>query len=199
VTRRRGGALTCAMGRKGRWWSTSSHDAWCRAPIGVSKAMKHCWGSYALATETSSRWCRGRMLCPTRPLRRRCGHGPAWPQPHIVWKHVSNGASVKPGEPTMRSVIGQAGSSITRSRDWRRGFWSGTRIGGKKWTPALTVPQIRQGIAAILCETLQCGTRAQMLAQRQKRLQRHALARFSPWKQQNRLNWLRVFEISVSH
>lgn len=118
------------------------------------------------------------IIGPTRHRRRRCGHWPAWPQPHIVWKNVSNGARVKPGEPTMRSVIGQAGSSIKRSRDWQRGFWSGKRIGGKTWPPALTLPQIRQGIAAILRETLQCGTRAPMVAQRQKRLQRNELARF---------------------
>src|SRR6266852_2752342 len=93
----------------------------------------------------------------------------------------------------MRSVIGQAGSIIKRSRYWRRGFWSGKRSGGKKWTPALTLPQIRQGIAAILRETFQCGTIAHILAQRQKRLQRNELARFYHWKQHNRLAPLNLY------
>ena len=94
---------------------------------------------------------------------------------------------MQPGEPTMRSAIGQAGSSIKRSHYWRQGFWSGKRLGGKKGTPALTFPQIRQGIATIVREAFQCGTSAPMLAQRQKRLQRNELARFYPWKQRNRL------------
>src|SRR5713101_4830769 len=69
----------------------------------------------------------------------------------------------------------------------RRGSWSGKRIGGKKWTPAMTLPQIRQGIAVILREALQCGTLAHMLEERQKRLRRNELARFYPWKRLNQL------------
>jgi hypothetical protein len=49
---------------------------------------------------------------------------------------------------------------------------------GKKWTPAMTFPQIRQGIAMILHEACPCGTTPPMLKERQKRRQRHALARF---------------------
>ena len=59
--------------------------------------------------------------------------------------------------------------------------------GGKKWTPAMTLPQIRQGIAMSLREALQCGTRSHMLQERQTRLQCNELARFYHWKQRNRL------------
>jgi hypothetical protein len=58
---------------------------------------------------------------------------------------------------------------------------------GKKWTPVITLPQIRQGLAVILREAFQCGTISQMLAERQKRLQRNELARFYHWNQRKRL------------
>ena len=58
---------------------------------------------------------------------------------------------------------------------------------GKKWTPALTLPQIRQGIALILHEAFQCGTMSQRLKECQQRLQRDELARFYHWKQRNLL------------
>ena len=58
---------------------------------------------------------------------------------------------------------------------------------GKKWTPAIMLPQIRHGIASILYEAFQCGTRSHMLHERQERLQRNELARFYHWKQHNRL------------
>ena len=58
---------------------------------------------------------------------------------------------------------------------------------GKKWTPAIPLPQIRQGIAMILHEAFQCGTMSPMLQEHQKRLQRNERARFYAWKQRNRL------------
>ena len=61
------------------------------------------------------------------------------------------------------------------------------QFGGKKWTPALTLPQIRQGIAVILREAYQCDTMSYLLDACQKRLRRNELARFYPWKQRNRL------------
>jgi hypothetical protein len=52
------------------------------------------------------------------------------------------------------------------------------------FTPAITLPQIRQGIAMILHEAFQCGTMSHRLTECQKRLQRNELARFydSPYK-----------------
>ena len=87
----------------------------------------------------------------------------------------------------MRCVIGRGGSIIKRFRYWPRGFWSEKPNGGKKWTPAITLPQIRQGIAMILHEVFQCGTMPYMLKERQRRLQRNELARLYHWKQRNRL------------
>ena len=58
---------------------------------------------------------------------------------------------------------------------------------GKKWPPAMTFPQMRQGIAMILHEAFQCGTMSPRLKECQMRLQRHELARLSHWKQRNRL------------
>jgi hypothetical protein len=87
----------------------------------------------------------------------------------------------------MRCVTGRVGSIIKRFRYWPRGFWYEKPNGGKKWTPAMTFPQIRQGIAMILHEAFQCGTTPHMLKERQKRLQRNELARFYHWKHRNRL------------
>jgi hypothetical protein len=65
---------------------------------------------------------------------------------------------------------------------------------GKKWTPAMTFPQIRQGIAMILRETFQCNTTAHMLKECQQRLQRNELARFYHWRQRNRLAPLNLYK-----
>ena len=65
---------------------------------------------------------------------------------------------------------------------------------GKKWTPAITLPQIRQGIALILYEAFQCGTVAPMLQECQKRLRRHELARFYHHKRHNLLAPLNVYK-----
>jgi len=87
----------------------------------------------------------------------------------------------------MRYAIGRAGSIIKRFRSSPRGSWSGKPSGEKKWTPAIPLPQIRQGIAMILHEAFQCGTMSHMLKEHQKRLQRNERARFYAWKQRNRL------------
>jgi hypothetical protein len=110
-----------------------------------------------------------------------------WPKPSIALKSVFSEAKAKPVWRTMRCVTGRVGSSIKRFRYWPRGFWYEKPNGGKKWTPAMTLPQIRQGIAMILHEAFQCGTTPHMLKERQKRLQRNELARFYHWKQRNRL------------
>ena len=61
----------------------------------------------------------------------------------------------------------------------------------------MTLPQIRQGIAVILREALQCGTLAHMLEERQKRLRRNELARFSHWKRLNQLAPLNLHKGAV--
>src|SRR5437870_13315725 len=79
--------------------------------------------------------------------------------------------------------------SITGSQPLPIGLrrWPQTWRRAKKWTPAITLPQIRQGIAMILHEAFPCGTKLHMLKECQKRLQRNELARFYHWKQHNRL------------
>ena len=83
--------------------------------------------------------------------------------------------------------MGPDGIISNPSRYWPSGFSCGKPSGGKTWTPALTVPQIRQGIAVLLYEALQCGTMSPMWEERQKRLRRNELARFYPWKCRNQL------------
>jgi hypothetical protein len=51
---------------------------------------------------------------------------------------------------------------------------------------------MRQGIAMLLREALQCGTMSHRLDERQKRLRRNELARFYHWKQRNRLAPLKL-------
>lgn len=57
----------------------------------------------------------------------------------------------------------------------------------KNGISAITLPQMRRGIAMILREAFQCGTMSHRLKERQKRLPRNELARFYPWKRRNRL------------
>jgi hypothetical protein len=90
--------------------------------------------------------------------------------------------------------MGQGGSTSKRCPYWPRGFWGGKPIGGKKWPPALTFPQIRQGIALLVPEALQCGELSPRRQECQKRLQRNELARFYPWKQHNLLAPLNLYK-----
>jgi hypothetical protein len=53
---------------------------------------------------------------------------------------------------------------------------------------------MRQGIAVIVHEALQCGTMGHILKERQKRLQRKELARFYPHKRQNLLAPLHLYK-----
>ena len=63
---------------------------------------------------------------------------------------------------------------------------------GKKWTPAMTLPQIRDGIALLLHQACPCGTMSRLLHERERRLQRNELARLYHWKQRNRLAPLNI-------
>jgi hypothetical protein len=63
---------------------------------------------------------------------------------------------------------------------------------GKKWTPAMTVPQRRAGIAVVLYNAYQCGTTSRMLHEQARRLQRNELARLYHGKQHNLLAPLNI-------
>jgi SRSO17 transposase len=61
-----------------------------------------------------------------------------------------------------------------------------TRHAQKK-TPALTLPQIREGLAILLHATLQKNSCQQIARERTRRLKRNHLARFYHWKQRQKL------------
>ena len=88
--------------------------------------------------------------------------------------------------------MGRGGILTQRCRYAPHGFWSWKPCGGKKWTPAMTVPQRHTGIAGILYNAYQCGTPARMLHEQTRRWQRHELARLYHWKQRNLLAPLNV-------
>jgi len=62
---------------------------------------------------------------------------------------------------------------------------------GRKWTPAITVPQVREGLAMIFHNAQAGGGIEQIRRERMRRLQRNELARFYHWKQHNLLAPLR--------
>jgi len=63
---------------------------------------------------------------------------------------------------------------------------------GEKWTPAITVPQIREGISAILYGLCGCATPWRITGEREQRLRRNELARLYHWKQRNLLTPLNI-------
>ena len=62
---------------------------------------------------------------------------------------------------------------------------------GKKWTPAMTVPQIQEGLAMILHKAWDCANPDRIIQERQQRLKRNELARFYHWLKRNLLAPLR--------
>ncbi len=63
---------------------------------------------------------------------------------------------------------------------------------GKKWTPAITVPQIREGLAMILHQTCDGANPDRIVHERKRRLVRNELARFYHWMKRNLLAPLRL-------
>jgi SRSO17 transposase len=63
---------------------------------------------------------------------------------------------------------------------------------GKQWAPAITVPQIRAGLAKLLHEAAGHYDPERVARECTRRLERTALARFYRWKQRNRLAPLRI-------
>ncbi len=58
---------------------------------------------------------------------------------------------------------------------------------GKKYTPAITAPQVRDGIAMLLRAAFQCDTPAKIAKNKTRRLVRNEEARFYHYKARNRL------------
>ena len=70
-------------------------------------------------------------------------------------------------------------------------FLARRRVGGKKATPALTVPQVRVGLASLLRSACGCDAEDRVARDRKRWLTRTALARFYRWKKCKRLAPLR--------
>ena len=58
---------------------------------------------------------------------------------------------------------------------------------GKKWAPAITVPQLQEGIARLLHAAADCDGPTRVARERTRRLERNQLARLYHWKQHNKL------------
>jgi hypothetical protein len=65
---------------------------------------------------------------------------------------------------------------------------------GKKKTPAITVPQVRVMLAALLHRKLQCDHPEFICRQATRRLQRNELAKFYHWKNHKRLAPIRIHQ-----
>lgn len=63
---------------------------------------------------------------------------------------------------------------------------------GQQSTPALTLPQVREGLAMILHEASGCAALERILHERTRRLQRNEMARFYHWKKHNLLAPLKI-------
>ncbi len=63
---------------------------------------------------------------------------------------------------------------------------------GQQSTPALTLPQVREGLAVILHEASGCAALERMVRERTRRLQRNEMARFYHWKKHNLLAPLKI-------
>jgi hypothetical protein len=57
----------------------------------------------------------------------------------------------------------------------------------EKWTPTITVPQIREGISSMLHRVYGCDIHSRILHEREQWLMRNELARLYHWKQRNLL------------
>jgi hypothetical protein len=64
--------------------------------------------------------------------------------------------------------------------------------GGKKWTPAITLPQVREGIAMLLRAACKYDTPTQIAKHKTRQLIRNEEARFYHHKASNRLPPLRI-------
>ncbi len=73
-------------------------------------------------------------------------------------------------------------------------FLTQEALRGKPLTPAITVPQIREGIAMSLHKICDCADPVRIARERTRRLERNELARFYHWKKHNLLAPLRIVQ-----
>jgi len=63
---------------------------------------------------------------------------------------------------------------------------------GKKWTPAITIPQIREGLALLLHAASGCDGPTRIARERTRRLERNQLAKLYHWKRRSSLPPLNI-------
>jgi SRSO17 transposase len=107
-------------------------------------------------------------------------------------------------EDSLKRAKSEAGLADYEVRSWRgwyhhqvlsllaTWFLIQEALRGRKWTPAITVPQIREGLAAIFRRAQAGGGIEQIRRERMLRLRRNELARFYHWKQFNLLAPLKI-------
>ena len=107
-------------------------------------------------------------------------------------------------EDSLKRAKSEAGLADYEVRSWRgwyhhqvlsliaTWFLIQEALRGRKWTPAITVPQVREGLAAIFHRTQAGGGIEAIRRERMLRLRRNELARFYHWKQLNLLAPLRI-------
>jgi SRSO17 transposase len=101
-------------------------------------------------------------------------------------------AWIAPAWRTTKFATGKDGITIRSSRSSPRGSWSPKPVAEKKWTPAITVQQIRERIALLLHRACECGTTSRILHACEQRLKRNELARWQHWKRRKRLAPLNI-------
>jgi SRSO17 transposase len=108
-------------------------------------------------------------------------------------------------EDSLKRAKSEAGLADYEVRNWRgwyhhqvlsliaTWFLIQEALRGRKWTPAITVPQVRESLAAIFHKAHAGGGIEPIRHERMLRLQRNEMARFYHWKQLNLLAPLRIY------
>ena len=138
--------------------------------------------------ETSSTTTLCRMPLPKRPSR----NSPGCRRRHTASKNRSSAARAKRVWPTIKFAIGWAGITIKCYLCWPCGFWCSKLVGEKKWTPAITVPQIREALSTLTHHAWKCHMQQQIVRERERKLRRNELARFYHYKARKKLAPLRL-------
>jgi len=192
----------CAMGPKARSSLRSSSVVWSRARTSDRKVTQKCWSSFVSENVTPSESSKPITTCPMPLLILPQRSSPARPKPSIASKNVFSVPRAKRVWPTMSSLSASAPNEVRNWKGWHHhqilsliATWflvTEARRGKKIWTPAITVPQIREGISSLLHCAYRCGIHSRILHEREQWLIRNELARLYHWKQRNRLAPLNI-------
>ena len=170
----------CATRRKGHWWTGQpARRGEIDRKVGDEETL--------VVIRTSEETAR----CMTT-ICRRAGH-------HTGWRVCSRGESGAPHRrvPSARQERGWAGRLSGANVDWLAPSYHASLMAtwflvlesqrGKKWTPAITVPQIRKRLAQHMRRTCGCDTPARIIRECQRWLDRIELLRLYHHKAHNQL------------